>query len=62
MNEVDDVLRGRARQENFRDTGFFQFGYVGFGNDAAEQHDNVGHAFVVQQLHELRADGVVRAG
>src|ERR1700674_2512051 len=61
-DEIHDVLRGSAREEYFGDAGFFQGRDVGFGDDAADEDGDVGHAFVVQKFHELGADGVVCAG
>src|SRR5216684_9182586 len=55
VDEFDDVLRGRPREKNLSDAGFLQSGNVRFGDDAAEDHGHVVHAFVVQQAHELRA-------
>ena len=49
MDEIDDVLRGSAGQENFGDAGLFHGGNVGFGNDAADENGDVVHAFFVQQ-------------
>ncbi len=60
-DEVDDVLRGRAGEENFSDTGFLEGGNVCFGDDAADEDGDIGHAFVAEEIHELRADGVVGA-
>ena len=40
----------------------FEGGNVGFGNDAADKDGDIVHAFFVEELHELRADGVVGAG
>jgi len=62
VNEVDDVLRGGSGEENFSDACFFEVGNIGFGNDAADEDGDVLHAFVVEQGHKLRAEGVVRAG
>jgi len=62
VDEVDDVLRGSAREKDFGDAGLLEGGDVSFGNDAADEDGDVGHAFVVEELHQLRADGVVRAG
>ncbi len=62
VDEVDDVLRGSAGEKYFGDAGFLEVGDVGFGNNAAEKYGDVGHAFVVQQLHELGTDGVVGTG
>src|SRR6267378_81952 len=61
-DEVDDVLRGRAGEENFSDPGFLEGGNVRLGDDAADEDGDIGHAFVAEQIHELRADGVVSAG
>src|SRR5579859_1820923 len=62
MNEVDDVLRGGPREKNPGDTGFLQAGNVGLGNNPAEEDSDIVHALLVQQAHELGAEGVVRAG
>src|SRR5258708_31086298 len=62
MDEVDDVLRGSAGKEDFGDAGLFEGGDVGFGDDAADEDGDVVHALVVEELHQLRADGVMRAG
>src|SRR5262249_18110531 len=61
-NEIDDGLSGSAREKNFSDAGLLERGYIGFGNDTSDQYGDVVHAFFVQELHDLRADGVVRAG
>jgi len=62
VDEVDDVLGGGTGEEDFGDAGLLQGGDVGGGDDAADEDGDVGHAFVVEEFHELRADGVVRAG
>src|SRR5229473_5424474 len=62
VDEVDDVLCGSAGKKDFSDAGLFEGGDVGFGDDAADEDGDVGHAFVVEEFHELGADGVVRAG
>jgi hypothetical protein len=62
VDELHDVLRGSAGEEDFRDAGFFQGGDVGFGDDAANEDGDVSHAFVVEEFHELGTDGVMRAG
>src|SRR6267142_2065960 len=62
MDELHDILGGGSGQENFGDTGLFEYGDVGFGNDAADENGDVGHAFVAEEFHELGADGVVGAG
>jgi len=62
VNEVDDVLRRGAGEENFSDAGFFQRGDIGFGNNAADENGDVLHAFVMEQSHELGAEGVVCSG
>ena len=48
VDEFDDVLRGRAGKENFGDARFLQRRDVCFGDDPAEYHRHVVHAFVVQ--------------
>jgi len=62
MNEIDDVLCRCAGQEDLRDSSLLERRNVGFGDDASDEHGHIIHAFVVKQLHQLRADGVVRAG
>jgi len=62
VDEVDDLLRGGAGKEDFCDAGLLQGGDIGFGNDAADENGDVVHALVVEKLHELGADGIVRAG
>src|SRR5580692_11370438 len=62
VDEFDDVLGGGTGKENFGDAGFFQGGDVGARNDAANEDGDVVHAFFVEELHELRAEGVVGAG
>jgi len=61
VNEIDDVLRGRAREENFGNAGFFERGDVGFGDDAADENGNVVHALFLKKFHELRAECIVGA-
>src|SRR6266481_3999592 len=62
VDEVDDILSGSAGEEDFGDAGLLQCRNVGFGDDAADKDGDVVHAFVTEELHELGADGVVRAG
>src|SRR5882762_5862013 len=62
VDEVHDVLCGSAGEEDFGDAGLLQGRDVGFGDDAADEDGDVVHAFVVEEFHELWADGVVRAG
>ena len=62
VDKVDDVLGGGAGKENFGDAGFFEGWDVGFRNDAADEDGDVVHALVVEELHQFRADGVMRAG
>ena len=62
VDEFDDVLGGSSGEEDFGDAGLLQGGNVGGGDDAADEDGDVGHAFVVEEFHELRADGIVRAG
>src|ERR1043166_6791799 len=61
-NEFNDGLSGSAGKKNLSDAGLLQGGDIGFGNDAADEDGHVVHAFFAQEFHELRADGVVRAG
>ncbi len=62
MDEVDDVLRGSAGEEDFGDAGLLQGGNVGFGDDAADKHSDVAHAAVAEHLHQLGAERVVGTG
>lgn len=48
VNELDDVLRGSPGKEYFGDARFFQGEDIWFGDDAAEEDDDVVHAFVVE--------------
>src|SRR6476660_10398102 len=61
VDELDDVLCGGAGEENLSDTGFFEGGNVRFGDDAADEDGDIGHAFVAEEIHELRADRLVGA-
>jgi hypothetical protein len=62
VDEIDDVLRGGAGEEDFGDAGLLEGGNIGFGDDPAEDYGDVVHAFVAEQRHELWAEGVVGAG
>ena len=62
MDELDDVLSGSSGEKDFGDAGLLEGGNVGFGDDAADEDSDVVHAFVVEEFHQLRADGVVRPG
>src|SRR5688572_22055996 len=61
-NVVDDLLHGRAGQEDALDAHRVQFGNVDVGNDAADDDLYVIQAFFLEQLHDPRADVHVRAG
>src|SRR5882757_5881632 len=62
VDEIDDILGGCSGEKNFGDARLFERGNVLAGNDAADQHGDVVHAFFAQEIHELRADSVVGAG
>src|SRR5258707_723148 len=62
VDELHDVLGGGAGKEDFGDAGLLEGGDVGFGDDAADEDGDVVHAFVVEEFHELGADGVVGSG
>ena len=62
VNEVDDVLRGSAGEEDFGDAGSFEGRNIRFGDDAAHKDGQVVHTFFVEKFHELRAEGVVGSG
>jgi hypothetical protein len=62
LNEGNDVLGGAAGKKYFGDARFFEGDNVRLRNDAAEEDDDVVHAFFAQQFHELRADRIVRSG
>jgi len=61
VDEVHDVLCRSSREEDFGNAGLLQGGDVGFGDDASDKNGDIVHAFFVEKLHQLRADGVVRA-
>src|ERR1017187_6045417 len=60
-DKIDDGLRGGFRKKNFGNAGVFQSWNVGLGNNPADQHRHVIHAFCAQEFHEPRAECVVRA-
>lgn len=47
VDEVDDVLRGSAGEEDFRNAGLFESRDIGFGDDTTDKDGNVVHAFFV---------------
>ena len=61
-DKIDDSLRGGSRKKDFGDAGLLQSWNVGFGDNSADQHGHVIHAFCAQEFHEPRAECVVRAG
>src|SRR6516162_11330918 len=61
VDKVDDVLRGGAGKKNLGDAGLFHGGKIGFRYNAANEHGDIVHAFLVEQLHELRTNGFVCA-
>src|SRR5712692_9496457 len=61
-DKFDDFLRGCSGEEHGSDAGLFQSRDVGLGDDAADQHGDLLHPLLAEQLHQLRAEGVVRAG
>src|ERR1041384_2028986 len=62
LNEVDDGLGGSSWKENFGNSGLFEGGNIGSGNDAANEYGYVIHAFFAEKIHQLGTDGVVGAG
>jgi hypothetical protein len=62
VNEIHDVLGGGSGKEDFGDAGLLEGGDVGLRDNAPDENGDVGHAFFMKELHELRADGVVGAG
>jgi len=48
VDEIDDVLGGGAGEEDFGDSRLLQRGNVCPGNDSADQHRNIVHAFGAQ--------------
>jgi hypothetical protein len=48
VDEIDDVLGGGAGEKDFGDSRLLQRGNVGSGNDSADQHRNIVHAFGAQ--------------
>ncbi len=61
VDEIDDLLRGSSGQKDFGDARLLEGGDVGFGDDTADEDSDVVHALFAEQVHELRADGVVSA-
>ena len=61
-NELDDIVHGSARLENGGDAGFFEIFHVLVGNDAADHYQHVVHLVLLEQVHDARNDGIVRAG
>ena len=51
MDELHDILGGGSGQKDFGDAGLFEGGDVGFGDDTADEHSDVGHAFFVEEFH-----------
>jgi len=45
LNELHNVLRRGAGEENFGDARLFENGDICFGNDASDEHGHVGHSF-----------------
>src|SRR5467141_604010 len=62
VDELHDVLGGGSGEKDFGNAGFFEGGDIGFGDNAADENGDVGHAFVVEEFHQLGADGVVGSG
>ena len=62
VDEVHDVLCRSSGEEDFSNAGLLQGGDVGFGDDASDKNGDIVHAFLMEEFHELGADGVVRAG
>ena len=62
LDEIDDVLRGGAGKKNSRNAGLFESGDVGFRDDAADKDCDIVHTLFVEELHELRAEGIVSTG
>ena len=61
-DEVYNGLGRGPRKKNFGDAYFLEVGNVGFGDDAADQDGDVGHALGMQEFHQAGAERVVRAG
>lgn len=61
-HELDNILRGGSGEEDTGDAGFAKGGDVRFGDDAADEDGDVGHALGAEQAHQLGADGVMRSG
>src|SRR5947207_12943569 len=62
VDEVHDVLCRSSGEEDFSNAGLLQGGDVGFGDDASDKNGDIVHAFLMEESHELGADGVVRPG
>ena len=55
LNELYDVLRGRAGKKNFSNAGLFEGGNVRSGNNAADEHRDIAHTIRAQQIEQARA-------
>src|SRR5215203_289822 len=60
-DEINDVLHGGTRTEHPRYANRLQRRQVGIRDDAAEHHEHVGEPFFAKEVHQTRADRVVRA-
>ncbi len=60
--KFDNILRGCAGKKYFRDACLLQGGNIRHRNRAAEQHRYVVHSFLLEQIHQLRRQRIVRAG
>ena len=60
-HKIDDVLRGCAGKKYFRNACLLEAGNIRFRNRAAQQHGDVVHPFLLEQIHQLRRQRVVSA-
>ena len=61
-NEIYNFLGRSTREEDLGDAGLFQGGDIRFRNNSTDKHGHVFHVFGAQQVHQMRAERVVRPG
>jgi hypothetical protein len=61
-DELHDVVHRSAGLEDGGNSDFLEALNILIGDDAADQHQNVVHFVLFQQIHDTRNDGIVRPG
>jgi len=46
-------LGGSSGEKDFGNAGLFEGGISAFGDNAADENGDVGHAFVVEEFHQM---------